>query len=66
MKTVSTLSREYPWGRTKHGESFFVPTLDVRQVEIEGAQAAARLNLRAIKATPCVYKGLLGVMFKRP
>ena len=68
MKTVSTLSREYPWGRTKPGESFFIPGLDTQQIIFEGLRAAgqAGLTVRSTKAAPCIYKGLLGVMFKRP
>jgi hypothetical protein len=68
MKTVSTLSREYPWGRTKPGESFFIPGLDTQQIIFEGLRAAsyAGVSVKRTKAVPCIYKGLLGVMFKRP
>jgi hypothetical protein len=62
-----TKTDRFPWSKTGYGESFFVPTLDVRKVELEGRQAATRvLGTRAnVKAVPCVYKGLLGVMFTK-
>lgn len=67
MKTASTLSREYPWKRTKRGESFFVPSLNTQQTIFEGLRAAgqAGLTVSSTKATPCIYKGLLGVMFRQ-
>lgn len=63
-----TKKNSYPWSRTGRGESFFVPALDVRKVVIEGRQAAVKqLGDRVrVKAVPCVYKGLLGVMFTKP
>lgn len=59
------LSDRYPWHRTRPGESFFVPCLDPMQVAWEGRkQAADYFGTPCVKATPCIYKGLLGVMFK--
>ena len=67
MKTVSTLLREYPWKRTQRKGSFFVPGLDTQQIIYEGLRAAtyAGDSVKCARADPCIYKGLLGVMFKR-
>lgn len=58
---------QYPWHKTAKGESFFVPSLDPKVTVIEGKQMAVILiGHMKIKAVPCLYKGLLGVMFTRP
>ena len=59
------VKQKYPWHRTRRGECFFVPALDVRRVELQGIRIAYRQGIYHVKATPCIYKGLLGVMFKR-
>lgn len=59
------LSDRYPWHRMQSGESFFVPCLDPGAVMLEGRQqAAAYFGNNCVKAVPCIYKGLLGVMFR--
>ena len=67
MKTASTPSHKYPWKRTQRGEYFFVPSLDTQQTIFEGLRAAGQAGLivRSTQAVPCIYKGLLGVMFRR-
>lgn len=61
-----SLTDIYPWHRLKAGESFFVPALDIRTIEREGRQMAVHmLGTSNVRATPCIYKGLLGVMFRR-
>ncbi len=56
----------FPWHRLSRKESFFVPTLDLRATELAGIQAAYRTGIRRVTATPCIYKGLLGVMLSKP
>jgi hypothetical protein len=58
-------SKKYPWHRMRRGEYFFVPALDLPATELAGLRVAARQNLAGVKAYQCVYKGMLGVMFKR-
>ena len=56
---------EYPWQQLRAGESFFVPCIDHRKVMVEGRQwASALLGPRSVSATPGVYKGMWGVMFR--
>ena len=59
------LSKKYPWHRVQRGEFFFVPALDLQATEMAGLRVAARQELGNVKAYPCIYKGMLGVMFKR-
>ena len=61
------LREKYPWHRTRAGESFFVPALDLMQTRQEGlAQALAVFGSRVrVSSQQGVYKGMLGVMFKR-
>jgi hypothetical protein len=58
-------SQKYPWHRLQRGEYFFVPALDLPATELAGLRVAARQGLGSVKAYPCIYKGMLGVMFKR-
>ena len=58
-------SERFPWHRLQKGEYFFVPALDVAAVELRGLREAAKQGITAAKATPCIHRGLLGVMFKR-
>lgn len=57
---------KYPWHRTRAGESFFVPALDLQATMTEGMRAAKFCFGRVprFQARPAVYKGMLGVMFK--
>ena len=57
---------KYPWHRIQRGGSFFVPALDVNATVIEGKRMAVKvLGTAAVKAVPCIYDGMLGVMFRR-
>lgn len=57
---------KYPWHKTQRGESFFVPSLDVKATELEGRQMAVILiNSGGVICKPGIYQGVLGVMFKR-
>ena len=56
---------KYPWRRTSIGRSFFVPSLDLPKTRIEGLQHAYRQGIKRAEGTPCVYKGVLGVMFTK-
>ncbi len=56
---------DFPWRRMRAGECFFIPCLDVKEVAVEGRVSAARYYGKdCVKAIPCVYQGMLGVMFK--
>ncbi len=58
--------KKYPWPQTQPGESFFVPALDTDKAVLEGRQAAAHYDVRGYSYKVCVYKGILGVMFRKP
>ncbi len=55
------------WRRYKEGESFFVPALDVWEVKRQVLRLGhEQLGVKhPLTGTPCVYKGQLGVMFKK-
>ncbi len=55
----------YRWATTKPGESFFVPSVDPPTTLLEGLRSAHTHGLSAtnIRAAPCIYKGVMGVMF---
>ena len=58
-------NHDFHWQRRQRGESFFVPCLDLEQMALAGRQSAARYFGRdCVKATPGVYRGFLGVMFR--
>ena len=42
-----------------------MPALDTDKAVLEGRQAAAHYDVRGYSYKVCVYKGILGVMFKR-
>ena len=65
--TTQPYSEKYPWHRTRAGESFFVPALDVNVTIREGMHAASLFygSLAGIRVRPAIYNGLLGVMFKK-
>ena len=54
----------FPWHRTRPGESFFVPCVDIEATRLLGRRVAAKQGVPA-RDTPCIYQGVLGVMFKR-
>ena len=62
---MKSWSSRYPWHQHAAGESFFVPCLDVVQVQAEGLRVGKRLLGREalLKAQPGVYAGRLGVLF---
>lgn len=47
------------------GESFFLPTLTVRELAHDVLRNVAVLEMRGVKAIPGIYRGLLGVMVSR-
>ena len=56
---------KFPWHRLRREEYFFVPAIDVQRIAIEGRSAAlASLGHLKVAATPCIYQGVLGVMFR--
>lgn len=55
----------FPWHRVKRGGYFFVPTLSVQQVVMQGQQQAYRRGIYGVRCYPCIYKGMLGVMFRK-
>lgn len=62
---MTHLNPKYPWHRVQRGGSFFVPALDLAKVQLEGIQQASRQHIKRATGTPCIYNGVLGVMFKR-
>lgn len=56
---------DYPWERCRPGEMFFVPALDVERVEVEGLRLGHVITAVQCSARVVVYKGMLGVMFRR-
>ncbi|MCH9837650.1 hypothetical protein K0U83_18450 [bacterium] len=62
---MTHLNLKYPWHRVQRGGSFFVPALDTAKVQLEGVQQARRQHITRATGTPCIYNGVLGVMFKR-
>ena len=62
---MTHLNLKYTWHRVQRGGSFFVPALDTAKVQLEGVQQARRQHITRATGTPCIYNGVLGVMFKR-
>lgn len=60
----SLLKVSYPWEKTPHGGSFFVPSLDPVATRREGLQEGIRVRILG-KAVTCIWNGQLGVMFTR-
>lgn len=57
---------DFPWRRMRSGEYCFIPCLDVYAVAVESRVSAARYYGKdCVKAIPCVYQGMLGVMLKK-
>ena len=54
----------YPWEKTPVKGGFFVPTLQLEVVRLDGIKAAINCRVKA-KAEPCVKDGMLGVWFTR-
>jgi hypothetical protein len=63
---MGPVSEKYPWHRTRAGESFFVPALDLQATMVEGLRVAKAFYGVVPKASaqPAVFNGMLGVMFK--
>ena len=57
--------KNYPWEKTKKGQGFFVPALDLHAVRIEGLSRAHELRIFRAKAIFCIKDGKLGVWFYR-
>lgn len=58
---------EFPWHKTPPRGFFFLLTLDPKDAAFRGLQAGRRqLGAQArITATPGIFKGHLGVLFRR-
>ena len=60
------VTNQYPWGKIKMGEGFFVPSLNPERTKQEGRKAAFRYNPRMrIEDRVGVKDGLFGVLFIR-
>ena len=54
---------EFPFLRMQVGEYLFVPCLDLVGVTHAGYKAAATQHVR-VTAVHCLFRGMLGVMFR--
>lgn len=53
----------FPWSKLKKGQGFFVPCINIREVQQAGLREALRCRVFYAKAYPAVHKGLSGVWF---
>lgn len=58
------MKKVYPWDKVQPGEGFFVPTLDVDKVKMEGLLAAVPYRFK-VDAWNAIKDGLVGVWFCR-
>ena len=54
----------YPLDNLKPHDCFFVAGLDVDRIKERGMSAALQYRYK-MKATVCIYDGLIGVLFRR-
>jgi len=55
----------YPWHKTKRGQGFFVPSLDVQATYEEGLRSAVGQRVYNAHAKVGVFQGFTGVWFYR-
>lgn len=60
LKTCTEVLR-----RTQRGESFFIPTLEPKEVELTVRRAGALIGVNRMRVTYGIHRGLFGVMVRR-
>lgn len=58
--------RLFPWSKLRKGQGFFVPCLNLDEIQRIGLDEALRHHIFGAKATPAIRGGLIGVWFYRP
>lgn len=59
------MPKSFPWEKIEKGQGFFVPALDLKEMQEAGLRAAVAAKVIDAHAYAALHKGMLGVYFYR-
>lgn len=65
MPSTTTYSKLFPWSTLDKGQGFFIPCVNVMEVQKTGLNEALRQRVFGAKAYPAIRDGMSGVWFYR-